>query len=165
MLERLSLAELCARYWEYKVDTRNSAAKVMRREALRELERRLGGEAAEAVLARFAEGDAPEEPTDLCGQVDAKPSRLRKPERMYVEQKTDGNRTLHNRGPAEIGEVTFSRSGTTAYYKGKTFRRIGGRGVYGNFRCVEDGNEYWISGVKKRGSNRHWAGGGPVKQA
>lgn len=21
---------------------------------------------------------------------------------------------------------------------------------------------YWISGVKKRGSNRHWAGGGPI---
>jgi hypothetical protein len=27
---------------------------------------------------------------------------------------------------------------------------------------LEDRNEYWITGVKKRGRNRHWAGSGPV---
>ncbi len=81
---------------------------------------------------------------------------------MYVEQKTDGDRSLGDQGPAEIGEVTFSKTGKTIYYKGKTFQRIKGGGVFGNYVCLEDGNEYWISGVKKRGSNRHWAGGGPV---
>ncbi len=81
---------------------------------------------------------------------------------MYIEQKNDGARSLDGRGPAEIGEVTFSKTGKTIYYKGKTFQRIKGGGVFGNYVCLEDGNEYWISGVKKRGSNRHWAGGGPV---
>jgi hypothetical protein len=81
---------------------------------------------------------------------------------MYIEQKTDGNRNLEDRGPAEIGEVSFSKTGRTVYYKGKSFRRIEGGGVYGNYVCPEDGNEYWITGVKKRGSNRHPAGSGPV---
>jgi len=37
-----------------------------------------------------------------------------------------------------------------------------GGGIYGNYICVETGDEYWISGVKKRDSNRHWAGSGRV---
>ena len=61
--------------------------------------------------------------------------------------------------------MTFSRSGKTIYFKGKTFHRIKRGGVYGNYRCAEDGNEYWISGVKKPGTNRHVLGGGPVKSA
>lgn len=84
---------------------------------------------------------------------------------MYVEQKTKGNRSLSHRGPAEIGEVTFSKTGMTVYFQGKTFHRIKGGGIYGNYRCAEDGNEYWISGVKKRGSNRHPHGSGPVIQS
>ena len=82
---------------------------------------------------------------------------------MYVEQKTDGNRSLHHRGPAVIGEVTFSKTGKTIYFRGKTFHRIKGGGVSGNYQCAEDGNEYWISGVKKRGSNRHVFGSGAVE--
>lgn len=81
---------------------------------------------------------------------------------MYIEQKTDGPRSLADRGPAEGGLVFFSKTRKTIYYGGRTFTRIKGGGIYGNYRCVEDGNEYWISGLKKRGPNRHWAGGGPV---
>jgi hypothetical protein len=81
---------------------------------------------------------------------------------MYIEQKTDGRVNLHHRGSAVIGEVTFSKTGKSIYFKGKTFERIKGGGVIGNYRCIEDGNEYWISGVKKRYTNRHWAGGGKV---
>ena len=84
------------------------------------------------------------------------------PRVMYVEQKTDGNRGLDDRGPAEIGEVTFSQTGRTVYFKGRSFRRAKGW-AGGNFLCVETGDQYWISGVKKRGTNRHWAGGGPIK--
>ena len=84
---------------------------------------------------------------------------------MYIEQKTAGNRYLNDRGPAVVGEVTFSRTGTTIYFQGLAFRRIRRGGVCGNHRCVNNGDEYWISGVKKRGSNRHWAGGGPVHMA
>lgn len=78
---------------------------------------------------------------------------------MYIEQKSgySGN------GPARIGRVTFSRTGRTLYYRGKTFERIKGGGISGNYREVESGDEYWISGVKKNGHDRHWAGSGPVE--
>lgn len=86
---------------------------------------------------------------------------------MYIEQKTSNGSLLGDRGPAEIGEVSFSKTGTTIYYKGKSFRRTSAYG-YGktgpgyNYVCVESGDGYWFSGVKQRGTNRHWAGGGPV---
>lgn len=35
-------------------------------------------------------------------------------------------------------------------------KAIGG-GIRGNFFDEATGEEYWISGVKKRGSNAHWA--------
>jgi hypothetical protein len=82
---------------------------------------------------------------------------------MYIERKTQGNQYLGDRGPAVIGEVTFSKTGTTIYFGGLAFRRIRKGGACGNHVCVDNGDEYWISGVKKRGSNRHWAGGGPVQ--
>lgn len=31
-----------------------------------------------------------------------------------------------------------------------------------NYIDIENGNEYWISGLKKRESNRHWAGHGKI---
>lgn len=34
--------------------------------------------------------------------------------------------------------------------------------VTGNYIDVETGEEYWISGVKKNGTGRHWAGSGPI---
>ena len=82
---------------------------------------------------------------------------------MFIEQKTDGKASLQDQGPAVIAEVTFSKTGRTIYYGGRRFERIKGGGLCGNYRCIEDGNEYWISGVKKSGANRHWAGAGPVK--
>jgi hypothetical protein len=81
---------------------------------------------------------------------------------MYVEQKTDGNRWLNDRGPAEVGKVTFSQTGKTVYFNGKSFLRATDCGGGGNYLCIETGDSYWISGVKKRRSNRHWAGGGPI---
>lgn len=86
---------------------------------------------------------------------------------MYIEQKTADGSLLNDRGAAEIGEVSFSKTGTTIYFKGKSFRKASvcaGRriGPGFNYVCVETGDGYWISGVKKRGTNRHWAGGGPV---
>lgn len=53
--------------------------------------------------------------------------------------------------------VTFSKTGHTVYYRGRTLQKTGGQGVRGNFRNQETGEEYWVSGVKKRGSNAHWA--------
>lgn len=42
-------------------------------------------------------------------------------------------------------------------YRGRELRRITGGGVSGNFVDVSTGDEYWVSGVKTRGSNTHWA--------
>ena len=77
---------------------------------------------------------------------------------MYIELKSDRS----DRGPARIGWVTFSKSEKTIYYNGKSFQRAPGGGISGNYFDTESGDEYWISGVKKSGSNRHPSGGGEV---
>lgn len=83
------------------------------------------------------------------------------PRIMYIELKDDPDG--HNeRGPAHIGRVTFSKSGRSMYYRGKRFQKLHGGG-YANCYDVETGDEYWISGPKKNGQDRHWAGGGPVE--
>ena len=81
---------------------------------------------------------------------------------MYLELKTHPG-GHDDRGPACIGRVTFSKSGSTIYYKGKKFQRIKGGGGCSNYFDIESGGEYWISGCKKNGQDRHWAGGGPVE--
>jgi len=72
---------------------------------------------------------------------------------MYVENKNGSIDGAHGR----IGWVTFSKTGLTVYYRGRTLRRLRGGGVSGNHVDVATGDEYWISGVKKTGSNAHWA--------
>ena len=70
---------------------------------------------------------------------------------MYVENKQgllDGVR-------GRIGWVSFSKTGQTVYYRGRTLQK--GSGVSGNFFDVESGEEFWVSGVKRRGSNAHSA--------
>ena len=68
-------------------------------------------------------------------------------------------------GPAWIARVATSKSGQTVYFNGKALKRAKGGGISGNHFDIETGEEYWISGVKKRGSNRHWAGSGKVQVA
>lgn len=70
---------------------------------------------------------------------------------MYVENK-DG--TIGG-SDARIGWVTFSKTGSTVYYAGLTL--IKAQGVSGNFRDEDSGDEYWVSGIKTRGSNVHYA--------
>ena|SRR3984893_17197533 len=78
---------------------------------------------------------------------------------MYIELKEGHG----DSGPACIGRVRFSHSGRTLYYKNKQFRSCGGRGISGNYFDVKTGEEYWISGPKKNGQDRHWAGSGSVE--
>jgi len=68
---------------------------------------------------------------------------------MYIERKA-GNLT----GPARIGRVTFSKSGRTIYYQGKSFMRMKGVGKKSNFLELESQEDYWISGCHKDGSDR-----------
>ena len=70
---------------------------------------------------------------------------------MYVENK-DGD---IDGADGRIGWVSFSKTGQTVYYRGRELLKAGG--VRGNFLDLATREEYWVSGVKKRGSNAHWA--------
>jgi hypothetical protein len=76
---------------------------------------------------------------------------------MYIECKGDG---LH--GPARIGRVTFSRTGATLHYGGKSFGRLGG-GFKANYVEIGSGVHYWISGPRKDGTDRLYKGDRPVE--
>jgi hypothetical protein len=76
----------------------------------------------------------------------------------YIELKTGYN----DDGPAWIGRVVLSRSGRTVYFNGKALRRAGSGLDGGNYVDVETGEFYWVSGIKKNGQDRHWAGSGKI---
>ncbi len=78
---------------------------------------------------------------------------------MYIEHKTNQN----DKGEAWIGKVEFSKTGQTVYFNNRAFKKLKSGGTSGNHYDLETGDEYWISGVKKNGQDRHWAGGGKVK--
>jgi len=77
---------------------------------------------------------------------------------IYVEHKTGQD----DSGRAWIGRANVSKSGRTVYFNGHALKRSGGQGSAGNHYCLETGDEYWVSGVKQNGEDRHWAGHGPV---
>ncbi|MDZ4687307.1 MAG: hypothetical protein SH850_19700 [Planctomycetaceae bacterium] len=68
---------------------------------------------------------------------------------MYIERKA-GRLT----GPSRIGRVIFSKTGRSLSYAGRTFQSLGGRGFKSNYRDLQTGEEYWISGCKKAGGDR-----------
>jgi hypothetical protein len=74
----------------------------------------------------------------------------------YLELKSGHS----DNGPAWIGRVQLSRSGRTVYFDGKAFKR--GNGIGANHFDIVTGDEYWISGVKKNGQDRHWTGSGKI---
>jgi hypothetical protein len=77
---------------------------------------------------------------------------------IYIEHKSGH----HDAGPAWITRARLSKSGRTVYFNGRALKRRGRRGVSGNYCCLETADEFWISGVKVEGDDRHWAGHGPV---
>ena len=72
-----------------------------------------------------------------------------KPRIMYIESKATGLT-----GPARIGRVTFSKTGKTIYYQGRTFQSLRGAGFKANFYDVATGEPYWFSGPRKDGADR-----------
>ena len=51
--------------------------------------------------------------------------------------------------------MTFSKSGATLYYRGRSFQTLRGRGLSkANYFEVETGDEYWISGPRGDGADR-----------
>ena len=67
----------------------------------------------------------------------------------------------HDDGPAWIARVAVSKSGRTLYFNGKALKRSTQSGS-GNYYDVETTESYWLSGVKKKGGDRHWAGRGKI---
>jgi hypothetical protein len=80
------------------------------------------------------------------------------PRIMYIECKGDG---LH--GSARIGRVTFSRTGATLHYGGKSFQSLKGSGFKANYFDIETGEQYWISGPRKDGTDRLYKSDFPVE--
>ena len=80
-------------------------------------------------------------------------------ELRYIELKSGHA----DKGPAWIARVQHSKSGRTLYFNGKALKRTTGGGTSGNHHDLETGEEYWVSGVKKDGSDRHWAGSGIIQ--
>jgi len=79
----------------------------------------------------------------------------------YIELKSGHS----DDGPAWIGYVTASKSGRTLYFNGRGMMKLKGqrRGeAGGNYVDMETGEAYWVSGVKRNGQNRHWAGTGKI---
>lgn len=62
--------------------------------------------------------------------------------------------------PAWIGYVKTSKSKKTIYFNDHAFQK--NIGNYANYIDIENGDKYWISGLKKEESNRHWAGHGKI---
>ena len=72
---------------------------------------------------------------------------------MYVQRKTEGPG-----GPARIGRVTFSRTGTL-YYRGQRFQSLKGMGFKANYFDVATGEHYWIAGCRRDGADAPYGGG------
>jgi len=66
-------------------------------------------------------------------------------------------------GSARIGRVTFSKTGSTLYYRDQTFQSLKGAGFKSNYYCVETGEDYWISGPKRRGGDALYGGSTPIE--
>ncbi len=77
---------------------------------------------------------------------------------MYIERKA-GNLT----GTARIGRVTFSKTGKTLYYRGKKLQSLKGNGFKANFYDLATGEDFWISGCKKDGTDRLYGERLPIK--
>ena len=66
----------------------------------------------------------------------------------YIERKTDGLR-----GIGRIARVSFSKSGKTIYYAGKTFSSLAGFALKANYFDDETFEEYWISNPRRDGND------------
>jgi hypothetical protein len=72
---------------------------------------------------------------------------------------------IHDNGPAWIGYATPSKTGRTLYFNGHALAKLKGQrraDSGGNYVDVETRESYWVSGVKRSGKDRHWAGSGKI---
>ena len=67
---------------------------------------------------------------------------------MYIEDKSGGLV-----GSCRIGRVTFSKTGATLTYDGRSFRSLKGVGYKANYFDVQTGQHFWISGPRRDGTD------------
>jgi hypothetical protein len=67
---------------------------------------------------------------------------------MYIENKSG---VVRPGTSAVIGRVTFSQTGRTLYYGGRTLLKV--KGYKYNHVDAESGEEFWVSGAKKNGED------------
>jgi len=72
---------------------------------------------------------------------------------MFIEDKSQGLE-----GDAKIGRVYFSKTKKTLYYRGQRFQSLKGRGFKANYIDIDNGDEFWISGIRKDENNRLYGG-------
>jgi len=66
----------------------------------------------------------------------------------YIERKTDGLR-----GIGRIARVSFSKTGKTIYYDGKSLLTLSGYALKANYFDEETYEEYWISNPRRDGND------------
>lgn len=79
----------------------------------------------------------------------------------YIELKSG----FSDNGPAWIGYASQSKTGRTLYFNGRGLMKLKGQRrdeSGGNYIDMETGESFWVSGVKKNGEDRHWAGSGKI---
>lgn len=105
--------------------------------------------------------DERDELLQILEMADARPQpenetpRRRRPSRtriMYVEEKPG------LAGHARIGLVTFSKSRSSVYYRNRRLQTLNGKGYKRNFRNVESGLRYWVSGCRRDGRDTLYPG-------
>src|SRR4051812_49047955 len=67
---------------------------------------------------------------------------------MYIEDKSAGLV-----GPCRIGRVSFSKTGATLRYGGRSLQSLKGYGFKANYFDLETGQHFWISGPRKDGAD------------
>lgn len=68
---------------------------------------------------------------------------------MYME-----NKSASLNGEARIGRVSFSKTGKSLTYAGRTFHSLKGSGFKANYFDADTGEQFWISGPRKDGKDR-----------
>lgn len=81
-----------------------------------------------------------------------------KPEYIYVELKSG----YSDNGPAWIGKGEYSKTGKMLYFNGMALRQLPRRQNFETHTNPETGDYYWVSGVNKDQTDRHWAGSGVI---
>src|SRR5215208_1889727 len=77
---------------------------------------------------------------------------------MYIEDKTEDLS-----GRARIGRVSFSKTGRTLHYAGRTLQSLKGGGSKANYADVDSGEQFWISGPRRDGADRLYGEALPVE--